>query len=205
MQKIKTLIFDFGDVFINLDKQGAMQNALNLFNLETFELDMIEINTLYEVGKISTSEFIEFYKSKFQNLDEADIIEAWNYIIKDFPEHRLDFIKELSQKKEYQLILLSNTNNMHINFVKQTVPFFEDFKNCFDVFYLSQEIHLRKPNADIFEFVLNENSLTPNECLFIDDTKDNTDTAKKLGFHVWNIDETTEDIINLFNIKKDLF
>jgi HAD superfamily hydrolase (TIGR01509 family) len=166
---------------------------------------MIEINTLYEVGKISTSEFIEFYKSKFQNLDEADIIEAWNYIIKDFPEHRLDFIKELSQKKEYQLILLSNTNNMHINFVKQTVPFFEDFKNCFDVFYLSQEIHLRKPNADIFEFVLNENSLTPNECLFIDDTKDNTDTAKKLGFHVWNIDETTEDIINLFNIKKDLF
>jgi HAD superfamily hydrolase (TIGR01509 family) len=94
---------------------------------------------------------------------------------------------------------------MHINFVKQTVPFFEDFKNCFDVFYLSQEIHLRKPNADIFEFVLNENSLTPNECLFIDDTKDNTDTAKKLGFHVWNIDETTEDIINLFNIKKDLF
>ena len=84
MQKIKTLIFDFGDVFINLDKKGAMQNALNLFNLETFESDMIEINILYEIGKISTSEFIEFYKSKFQNLNEADIINAWNYIIKDF-------------------------------------------------------------------------------------------------------------------------
>jgi len=205
MQKIKTLIFDFGDVFINLDKKGAMQNALNLFNLETFESDMIEINILYEIGKISTSEFIEFYKSKFQNLNEADIINAWNYIIKDFPKHRLDFIKYLSQKKEYQLVLLSNTNNLHIEFVKDNVPFFEDFKNCFDAFYLSQEIHLRKPNADIFEFVLKENNLKSNTCLFIDDTKDNTDTAKKLGFNIWNIDETKEDIVDIFKIKKELF
>ena len=205
MQKIKTLIFDFGDVFINLDKKGAMQNALNLFNLETFESDMVEINILYEIGKISTSEFIEFYKSKFQNLNEADIINAWNYIIKDFPKHRLDFIKNLSQKKEYQLVLLSNTNNLHIEFVKDNVPFFEDFKNCFDAFYLSQEIHLRKPNADIFEFVLKENNLISNACLFIDDTKDNTDTAKKLGFNIWNIDETKEDIVVIFKIKKELF
>ncbi len=205
MQKIKTLIFDFGDVFINLDKKGAMQNALNLFNLETFESDMIEINILYEIGKISTSEFIEFYKSKFQNLNEADIINAWNYIIKDFPKHRLDFIENLSQKKEYQLVLLSNTNNLHIEFVKDNVPFFEDFKNCFDAFYLSQEIHLRKPNADIFEFVLKENNLKSNTCLFIDDTKDNTDTAKKLGFNIWNIDETKEDIVDIFKIKKELF
>ncbi len=205
MQKIKTLIFDFGDVFINLDKKGAMQNALNLFNLETFESDMIEINILYEIGKISTSEFIEFYKSKFQNLNEADIINAWNYIIKDFPKHRLDFIENLSQKKEYQLVLLSNTNNLHIEFVKDNVPFFEDFKNCFDAFYLSQEIHLRKPNADIFEFVLKENNLISNACLFIDDTKDNTDTAKKLGFNIWNIDETKEDIVDIFKIKKELF
>ena len=55
MQKIKTLIFDFGDVFINLDKQGAMQNALEVFKLETFETDMIKTNELYEVGKISSS------------------------------------------------------------------------------------------------------------------------------------------------------
>ena len=205
MQKIKTLIFDFGDVFINLDKKGAIQNALNLFNLETFEADMIEINILYEIGKISTSEFIEFYKLKFQNINEADIINAWNYIIKDFPKHRLDFIKYLSQKKEYQLVLLSNTNNLHIEFVKDNVPFFEDFKNCFDAFYLSQEIHLRKPNADIFEFVLKENNLRSNACLFIDDTKDNTDTAKKLGFNIWNIDETKEDIVDIFKIKKELF
>lgn len=202
---IKTLIFDFGDVFINLDKQGAMQNALNLFNLESFEADMVETNMQYEIGRISTSEFIAFYKSKFQNLNETDIVNAWNYIIKDFPEYRLDFIKNLAQEKEFKLILLSNTNDLHIDFIKHNVPFYEDFKNCFDVFYLSQEIHLRKPNADIFEFVLKENNLIANDCLFIDDTKENTDTAERLGLHTWNIDETSEDVIDLFKIKKEHF
>ena len=202
---IKTLIFDFGDVFINLDKQGAMKNALALFGLETFEDDMIATNIQYEIGNISTSEFIQFYKSRFSNLNDTDIIDAWNHIIKDFPRYRLDFIKRLAQKKEFKLILLSNTNALHINFIRQNVAFYDDFKNCFDAFYLSQELHLRKPNADIFEFVLKENNLDATECLFIDDTKDNTDRALQLGFHIWNIDEAKEDIIHLFEIKKDLF
>ncbi|WP_229719392.1 HAD family hydrolase [Winogradskyella schleiferi] len=205
MNMIKTLIFDFGDVFINLDKQGAMKNALELFQLETFEADMIKTNELYEVGKISTSKFIQFYSSKFSDLNETEIIEAWNYILKDFPEHRLEFIKNLAQQKEYKLILLSNTNDMHIDFIKQNISFFDEFQDCFDAFYLSQEINLRKPNKDIFEFVLKENDLIANECLFIDDTKDNTDTADAMGFHTWNIDETTEDVVTLFETKNEFF
>jgi putative hydrolase of the HAD superfamily len=205
MQKIKTLIFDFGDVFINLDKEGAMQNALNLFQLDSFDADMIKTNIQFEIGKISSLEFIAFYKSKFPKLSETEILDAWNFILRDFPEYRLDFIQNLATSNAYKLILLSNTNDLHIEFVKQTVPFFEDFKNCFDMFYLSQEIHLRKPNADIFDFVLRENRLISSECLFIDDTKDNTETADKLGFKTWNIDETKEDIVDLFHIKKELF
>lgn len=202
---ITTLIFDFGDVFINLDKQGAMQNALNLFNLKTFDKDMVEANTSYEVGEISTAEFIQFYKTKFPELNETEIVDAWNYILKDFPKHRLEFIQNLAHQKKYKLILLSNTNTMHIDYIKQNVSFYDDFKACFDVFYLSQEIHLRKPNKDIFEFVLNENNLTAEECVFIDDTKENTDAAKEMGFHVWNIDETKEDVVTLFQTKKELF
>ena len=202
---IKTLIFDFGDVFINLDKQGAMQKALEVFEIETLEPEMIQVNIDYEVGKISTSEFIAFYTSRFHNLNQLDVINLWNFIIKDFPKHRLEFIKKLAQEKNYKLILLSNTNDLHINYIKQKVSFYEDFKNCFSAFYLSQEIHLRKPNTDIFEFVLKENELIANECLFIDDTKDNTDTAKKMGFKTWNIDETKEDVVNLFKTKKALF
>ena len=202
---INTLIFDFGDVFINLDKKGAMQNALTLFQLEEFDDDMIQTNIQYEIGRISTNEFIAFYSNKFPNLSEKQIIDAWNFIIKDFPKYRLDFLKALVKEQKYKLILLSNTNHMHIDYVKSQVDFFDEFKNCFDVSYLSQEIHLRKPNADIYEFVLSENNLNPQECFFVDDTKENTDTANKLGVNVWNIDETKEDVINLFEINKHIF
>lgn len=205
MITIKTLIFDFGDVFINLDKEGAMKNALDLFELDELPRDLISINTLYEQGLISSEEFIEFYTENFPKLSKNNIINAWNFILKDFPKERLTFLQNLKKEHHYKLILLSNTNALHIDWIKERVSFYDDFKSCFDQFYLSHEIHLRKPNTDIYEFVLTENKLKAEQCLFIDDTKDNTDTAAQLGLHVWNIDETKEDIINMFTVKKDLF
>jgi len=205
MPKIKTLIFDFGDVFINLDKSGAMQNALELFELKVFETDMLKANLAYEIGEISTQQFLDFYTTKFPHLTETDIKSAWNYIIKDFPKNRLEFIKRLANSKVYKLILLSNTNEMHIDYIKEKIPFYNEFKGYFDAFYLSHEINFRKPNSDIYKFVLSQNNLSANECLFIDDTKENIDAAYKLGIHTWNIDETKEDVINLFVIKAELF
>ena len=202
---IKNLIFDFGDVFLDLDKEGAMKNALNLFEINALSDEMIAINCLYEQGLISTSEFVDFYFNYFPKISREDVIDVWNYVLKEFPKHKLEFLQQLSKENNYKLILLSNTNELHIDWVKQNVSFYEEFKNCFDKFYLSHEIHLRKPDKEIYEFVLDENNIVANESLFIDDTKANTDSAKQLGIHTWNIDETTEDIVNLFTIKKDLF
>lgn len=202
---ITTLIFDFGDVFINLDKEGAMLNALKVFKIETLSHEMIQINQSYEQGFISTETFLNFYTNTFPKITENQIIDAWNYIIKDFPEHRLTWLQKLSKDANFKIILLSNTNALHIEYIKQHVLIYEDFKACFNVFYLSHEIGYRKPNANIYEFVLSENNLTPNECLFVDDTKENTDTAKALGIHTWNNNPETDDIINLFTHKQDLF
>ncbi|MCB0444892.1 MAG: HAD family phosphatase, partial [Gelidibacter sp.] len=77
---IKTLIFDFGDVFINLDKEGAMKNALQLFELETFSEEMQAFNTFYEQGLISTEEFVEFYLENFPKCSKKDILNTWNCI-----------------------------------------------------------------------------------------------------------------------------
>jgi len=202
---ITTLIFDFGDVFINLDKQGALDNALELFELQQFDDAMIQTNITYEVGEISTSEFIQFYRTNFSQLDNNQIITAWNYILKDFPKYRYDWLKKIALSNRFDLILLSNTNALHIDFIERNVPFYEDFKASFDAFYLSHEINLRKPNASIFEFVLNEHHLLAKNCLFIDDTKENIDTANTLGFKTWYIDETSEDVVTLFETKKHLF
>lgn len=205
MTKIKTIIFDFGDVFINLDKEGALQNALELFEIDALSKDLIAINTLYEQGLLSTEEFLAFYTENFPKLSKKEIIEAWNYILCDFPTKRFDFIKQLAKDKKYNLILLSNTNELHIECIKKQVSFYKDFKSCFSKFYLSHKIMLRKPNVDIFEFVLNENNLKAKDCLFIDDTKENTETAAKLGIHVWNNDPKTEDVVDVFTIKNNLF
>lgn len=202
---IKTIIFDFGDVFINLDKEGAMQHALTLFKIDSLSDEMIANNNLYEKGLITTPDFIKFYKKAFPNVSEEKIIEVWNCILLDFPIIRLVFLQTLSEEKRFKLILLSNTNELHINWVKKNIPFYSDFKNCFDAFYLSHEIHLRKPTTDIFQFVLNENNLKAEECLFIDDTKEHTIAASQLGINTWHLNPTTEDIVNLFKIKKDLF
>lgn len=202
---IKTIIFDFGDVFINLDKGGTMQHAITLFKVDSLSDEMIANNNLYEKGLITTTDFIKFYKNMFPNISEEKIIEVWNSILLDFPIYRLEFLKILSKKNKYKLILLSNTNELHINWVKKNIPIYDDFKNCFDKFYLSHQIHLRKPSHEIFQFALTENNLLEEECLFIDDTKEHTITASQLGINTWNINPTTEDIIDLFKIKKELF
>ncbi len=202
---INTIIFDFGNVFINLDLDGHEQNMLKAFEIESLSEEMIGFNALYEQGLISTEAFLEFYTSNFPKLSREQLIDIWNFMLKDFPKHRLDFLEQLKADSKYQLILLSNTNELHIDWIKEHVTFYEVFKSLFDAFYLSHDIQLRKPNQDIFEFVLNKNELKAEACLFIDDNLDNINSAKSLGINVWNIIPKTDDITDLFLIKKDLF
>jgi putative hydrolase of the HAD superfamily len=201
----KPIIFDFGNVFINLDIEGAHKNALDTFKIDALSEEMMAFNSFYEQGLISTKEFLEFYVENFPTLSKEELIDVWNFMLKDFPKHRFEFLKELKMSSNYKLILLSNTNALHINWIKENIPFYDDFKNCFDAFYLSHEIHLVKPNRDIFQFVLTENNLKANECLFIDDNQENIDTANNLKFKTWHINPKSDDISNLLKTKNDFF
>jgi putative hydrolase of the HAD superfamily len=167
--------------------------------------ELIEVNASYEKGLISSSEFIQHYISCFPGLTEEVFIKAWNSILIEFPAERLEFLKQLQASGKYTLILLSNTNALHIDWVKANIPIYEEFKSCFDQFYLSHEIHHRKPNRDIFEYVLNANKLSPEETLFVDDTQDHILSAKTLGLHTWHLQVGKEKVIDLFSIKSDLF
>ncbi|QMU63876.1 MAG: HAD-IA family hydrolase [Flavobacteriaceae bacterium] len=201
---IKNIIFDFGDVFINLDKQ-ATTKALGQFGVLEFTDEMYTIYFDYEMGLITTSEFVTAFHDLYPYISKAHFINAWNAVLLDFPERRMKFIKELAASKKYRLFLLSNTNDLHIQWIQDNwgMELYTEFKNCFEQFYLSYEIHLRKPNPDIYKFVLNENNLLVKETLFIDDTIENTDAAQALGMCVWNLNPETEDIVTL--IKKNPF
>ena len=202
---IKTLLFDFGDVFINLDKE-APGIEMKKLGIHSFSNEMIEINKQYEKGKIDTTQFLEWYYKEFPWISKKQLSEAWNSIILFFPEYKLKFLEDLANSKQYQLILLSNTNNLHIKKVieNMTLKRYNRFKNCFNAFYLSEEINLRKPDKNIYEFILKTHNIDPHECFFIDDTLENIIAAKKLGIQVWNISPKKEDIVDLFKINTHL-
>ncbi len=203
---IKNIIFDYGDIFINLDKP-ATERELNKLGINDFTPEMTLKNQAYEKGLISTDEFVSFYHEQFPKTTKKELIDAWNAILLDFPKHRMEFIKKLAKDNNYRLFILSNTNELHISWIQEDwgMDLYNEFKDCFEQFYLSHEIHFRKPDVDIYEFVLQENNLRAEETIFIDDTKENTDSAATLGIHVWNLMPGKEDIVDLFTHKQSLF
>lgn len=195
---IRNIIFDFGDVFLNLDKPATAREMLKFgFMGITQELDNLFKD--YEKGFVSTDHFLDEVSLQFPKAKKSDLIKAWNAILLDFPEERLTFLENLAEKNQYRLFLLSNTNDLHIEQVREQMgkKKFNRFKNAFEVFYLSYEMGMRKPDAEIFEFVLEQNQLTAHETLFVDDVKENTNSAARLGIHVWNLQVGQEDVTQL--------
>jgi putative hydrolase of the HAD superfamily len=200
---IKNIVFDFGDVFINLDKEATYRRLKEL-GVKEFTVELLEVAKQYEMGMLTTQEFITTFKAMFPSISEIDFKNAWNSMLLDFPIHRLYFLKTLAKSKKYRIFLLSNTNDLHISWIQRTwgEKLFLEFKNCFEKFYLSHEIHLRKPNKDIYEYVIQSNKILPEETFFIDDTKENTDAANKLGIKSWNLNPNSEDVVDLFTKKE---
>jgi len=194
-KEIKTYIFDFGDVFINLDKPATLRE-LSKLGKSDFNDEMLKMNKLYEKGMISTDDFLQFYQSQFPQASKQQLADAWNSIILDFPAYRLQFLENFSQT--HQCYLLSNINDLHLTYIKANLDkaFYKQFINCFDKVYYSHKIHLRKPDAEIYKFVLNDAGLQANECLFIDDTLDNIQAAQQAGLQVWHL-LPEEDVINI--------
>jgi len=194
---IKNIVFDFGDIFINLDKKLFAEELQKLHISQESE-EMLPILQQYEMGLVSTDKLLTFFEERL-SISEDKLKRSWNSILLDFPKERLRFIQNLSESKKYRLFLLSNTNDLHISWIQQNwgMEQYNAFKICFEQFYLSHEINLRKPNNNIYEFVLTSNDLEPKETLFIDDTKENTDAAKALGIHIWNLKPGKEDVLEL--------
>jgi len=200
---IKNIVFDFGDIFINLDKEATFKELATLGVSQITE-EMMAFAHQYEKGEISTNDFIDFFHQNFK-INKSDLVCAWNAILLNFPKHRLQFLKELAASNKYRLFLLSNTNDLHIKWIQNDwgSQLYNEFKNCFEQFYLSHEIGFRKPNADIYEFVLRENKLKAEETFFIDDTLENTVAAEKLGIQTWNLIPGKEDVVDLL-MKKEM-
>jgi len=194
---IHNIIFDFGDIFINLDKQATIE-GLKKLGLTEWNEDLNQLNMQFEKGEIPKQDFLFGIQKHIPNASLNDILEAWNAILLDFPLNRLEFLQKLS--RNYRLFLLSNTDSIHIDTFEQEtgVSFYSDFYQCFEKVYFSFEMGMRKPDAEIFNYIVQKHDLSIKNTLFVDDKKENTDAALALGFHVWNLKVGQEDVINLF-------
>ncbi len=188
MAATKNIIFDLGGVLLDIDYQKTI-TAFEKLGLKDFEtmFSQFKADELFErleTGHISEEDFYASIKQRTNiPLTNKQIEEAWNALILNFRIDSLVFLEKLSAN--YKLYLLSNTNSIHLNYFNKLFTL-QTGKPTLDKYFIkawySNKIGLRKPNQDIFEFVLQEENLQAAETLFIDDTFINIEAAQKLGF-----------------------
>lgn len=200
----KNIIFDLGGVLININ-YSLTSDAFEALGLgkfdELFSQDsQTRLFDLYEKGLISSEEFRNHVKTFFrQPIDNRTIDTSWNAMLLDFPKERLGFLEKI--KATHRTFLLSNTNDIHIqtiNLELQRVHGIPNLCKHFEKVYLSCEVKMRKPDAEIFGLVLKENNLNPSETLFIDDSAQHIEAAKKLGIQTYWLDTKKETVLDLF-------
>ena len=128
--------------------------------------------------------------------DEA-IDAAWNSFLDGIPAYKLAFLLDL--RKRYRLYLLSNTNAIHWEYAC-THEFNKEghrVEDYFDRIFLSYRMKMIKPDAGIFQAVLQETGILPAETLFIDDAEANCRTAQSLGIRTYT-PQAHEDWRHLF-------
>jgi HAD superfamily hydrolase (TIGR01509 family) len=201
MNTIKNIIFDLGGVILNIDFKRT-EEAFRLLGIENFadHIDPFHITDFFEkfeTGIISDNEFVEgVAKLIGKPVEREMIIAAWNALLLDFPPERIALLKEL--KKTHRTFLLSNTNSIHHQEFQQRLfkLYGLRLEDLFEKTYYSHVVNLRKPGADIFKLVLQDNNLQPRETLFIDDIYTNFAEAIELGIQVHHL-VPGESITNL--------
>ena len=203
-KQVRNIIFDLGNVIINI----APELTLSKFK----ELDFADFADIYSImrqtdvfdrldtGKITMPEFRNAIRdfSKI-NLSDAQIDDAWCAMLLDFPEENIELLRKL-REDGYKLYLLSNTNDIHINYYKKYMEqqFGSDLlSELFDHAYYSHEIGFRKPDIEAFDYVLKAEGLKPAETLFIDDLENNVIGARQAGIQAY-IHRKGDRLLNYF-------
>ena len=201
MKKIKNLIFDYGNVIFEIDFKKA-QNALHqlgITDIEDFFSHKKHNNIFndFETATITPDQFRAEIRNAAQNqaLSDEEINAAWNSLLIGVPPTIHDLL--LKVKEKYRTFLLSNNNEIHYDYIMDYLKKeheMDGVDHLFEKAYFSQHLFLRKPNVEIFEQVMRENNLNPEETLFIDDSPQHLEGAKKAKLNTLLMDEIPKDL-----------
>jgi putative hydrolase of the HAD superfamily len=188
VSSVKNLIFDLGGVILDLSVDHTLESFARVAQLPKEKVQDLYVTTpgflQYEKGAMDDMAFRNFVRATFSiSADDRTIDECWNAMLRGIPPLKLDLLVRL--QSEFRVFLLSNTNAIHLDHINGVMLPKGTEKRTLDHYfhkaYYSHRMGKRKPDAEIFEQVLEENNLLPEQTLFLDDYAINIEGAKSLG------------------------
>ncbi len=192
--KIRNIIFDLGDVILNIDVPIASKSFADLSGREQSEIITIfkenELFRQFETGLMDEPTFRNYVREilNFPDLSDEAIDTAWNSLLLDLPPERVELLRRLATR--YRLFLLSNTSSIHItqvNRILEASTGVEKLEDLFEIVFLSYEMGMMKPDTRIYQDVLDKAGLKAEETLFLDDNADNIRGAAQLGIETIHV------------------
>ncbi|TFF69418.1 MAG: HAD family phosphatase [Promethearchaeota archaeon] len=185
--KIKCVIFDLGDVIVDLDFSRFFNEVITPSPLNkppsSIYLEFFRQSDIYHQGKITDEEFFKLSSELLEignDLTQSHFFEAFNSIISDLNDDVVDIVKQIKEYNPVKIMCLSNINASHWKYLKKQNW---DIWQIIDEFILSHEIQMTKPDPDIFRYAIRKARCKPKEIVFIDDGLNNIRAALELGFN----------------------
>lgn len=186
LKQYDQLIFDLGGVLIDIDYQATeiafTEIGMNDFKTNYSQLYQSELFDKIETGHVSPQHFInKLLDFCLVGTSPNKVVAAWNAMLGEFPKRKIEILLEL--KELMPIYLLSNTNEIHMARVYEawnkvsTIPMDQIFTEVF----LSYEIGKRKPDVSTFNWVCEKLQIEPSKTLFLEDSPQNIEGAKKAG------------------------
>jgi putative hydrolase of the HAD superfamily len=181
---LKALALDLGNVLVKVDHLRFCRRLAGLAGLtpeevyaRIFESDL---EPGYDTGRLTSEEFHRRIMDLFGvTLPFSQFSHWWNDIF-DPMEGMADLVKRLAAR--HPLYLLSNTNPLHFNFIRENYPFLGLFKSL----VLSFEVGCRKPEPGIYQALIQRTGVPPRQCLFVDDKLPFVTAAQEQGLTAWH-------------------
>ncbi len=188
---IKTIIFDFGGVITNSpiegfklleEKHGYDKGLITNINMNNPDDNAWAKS---ERGEIDIHTFLEeFEKEALEIGQKIDAKEILQQLYGTMRENMINKIKLLSDSKKYKLICLTNVlKGVDIFTPMERVNAVNHVMSYFDIIYESYKLNMRKPETRIYQYILNEINIKPEETVFLDDLGMNLKPARQLGIN----------------------
>ena len=211
MQNIENIILDYGNVLFDIDFSKARQSFIDLGIQEVDKFyghkAQHSLFDAFDKGLITADQFRNEIRKATGNPELTDdaIDTAWNSLLIGVRPGHHELLTEL--KQQYRTFLLSNNNEIHyqwiLNHLNQEHGL-TDNSSFFEKDYYSHLMNMRKPDPEIFQFVLDTHSLDPARTLFVDDSPQHIETAQRLGLQAYLLapEDTLPALLNRLNVMK---